>query len=310
MPTKYPNRISYTYNYFLKRYGIIKTIRGIIYYCYNILKQKKLSSIKKFDINVNGYKMSVIPNDKGISAELLLFNTHEPLTTKLIIKEIKPDFVCLDIGSNIGYYACLESKLVGEKGHIIAIEPSIENFQYLKKNLSFSQNQNYETCNFACGDKNGETNFAISDRSNWSRIVENDDLQSLINDNIHIVKVPVKKIDTFFLEKPIEKLDFIRMDVEGYESKIYSGMKETIKKFKPILQIEVHHLFIGIDSTKKLLHELKNDGYKVKYYIPKDMDLPLMGNMSDIKKINIDKLIQMTENDALPYVFQIFLENH
>jgi hypothetical protein len=61
--------------------------------------------------------MLLIPNDKGISSELLLFRTHEPLSTK-ILKKLLEHMTCIDIGSNIGYYALLERKIVGEKGKV------------------------------------------------------------------------------------------------------------------------------------------------------------------------------------------------
>ena len=93
------------------------------------------SSLQSSVVQVNGYKLSVIPNDTGISSELLMFKTHEPLTTKLISKKLTSGMICLDIGSNIGYYALLEHKLVGKEGKVIAIEPSPLNFQYLQKNI-------------------------------------------------------------------------------------------------------------------------------------------------------------------------------
>ncbi len=87
------------------------------------LKKRKLNLSNKI-IEVNGYKLALVPNDEGISTELALFNVHEPLTTKILKTNLKTGMVCLDIGSNIGYFVSLESNIVGDSGKIYAIEPS------------------------------------------------------------------------------------------------------------------------------------------------------------------------------------------
>ncbi len=285
-----------------------KTLKGIFYYTINYLKLKKLGNIKNFSVTVNDCKLEVIPGDLGISAELLLFNTHEPVATQLFLKFVKPGFTCIDIGSNIGYYACLESKIVGKDGKVFSIEPSPLNYKYLEKNLKNLNTENFEIFNFAFGDKDGEVKFAVSDRSNWSRIVKDDEPTDLINDNIKIITVPIKTIDTFVSENKIEKIDLIRMDVEGFELSIYDGMKETIKKFKPLLQIEIHNLIIGNKKTVQFLQSLKSDDYQTKFYLEKDMDLPIIGSLEDVKTTNIDQLIKLAEDDTLPYTFHVFLE--
>lgn len=52
-----------------------------------------------------------------------------------------------------------------------------------------------------------------------------------------MVEVPIKKLDSFLEEKSLKKLDFMRMDVEGYEFNIYEGIRNSIKKFKFITLI-------------------------------------------------------------------------
>ena len=125
--------------YFLKQHGLIKTLKGIFLYHYRILKLLSIDVTKEHVVKVNGCTLALIPNDKGISEELLLFNSHEPLNTEALAHELTEGMTCLDIGGNIGYYATLESRLVGKTGHVIAIEPSPVNLRYLKRNLD-SQN--------------------------------------------------------------------------------------------------------------------------------------------------------------------------
>jgi FkbM family methyltransferase len=253
--------------------------------------------------------MLIIPTDKGISAELAMFNSHEPLTTGLLLSELRKGMVCLDIGSNIGYYALLESRIVGNEGRVICIEPSPLNFQYLKKNLETETRSRVETHNIAVGDVDGHTNFLTGIQSNLSRAVKENEEISLAHGQNKIIRVPIRRVDTLINEIGPEKLDFIRMDPEGYEANIYQGMKSTIRKYKPMLLIEFHRNYLGIDGTKHLLQELRDDGYDSVYYIPRWMDNPIIASQSYVQRISISKLLKKLDKDSLPAGFNLLLVN-
>ena len=99
------------------------------------------------------------------------------------------------------------------------------------------------------------------------------------------------------------------MDVEGYEYNIFQGMKNIITKSKPIIQIEVHKSIMGIETTKKWLNELKHEGYELKSYIPRELDIPFIGTLNDVKHYNLNELITKLENGELPSFFMLTLEN-
>src|SRR3989304_8863508 len=103
-----------TYKIILHEFGLLNYIKVSMFLKYSRLKMKFTKLSKSHTIKINGFDFSTIPNDKGISAELVMFGIHEPITTHLLSKELKNGMVCLDIGANIGYYACLESNAVRE----------------------------------------------------------------------------------------------------------------------------------------------------------------------------------------------------
>ena len=289
-----------------KLYGITKAIRVILHYGYVATKKNKQKNSDNLIVDVNGYKLAVIPGDLGISSELLMFKTHEPLTTKLLSKELKKGMTCLDVGGNIGYYTLLESQIVGNDGKVIAIEPSPPNFQHLKKNLEIQDTANVDAYNFAAGDKDGEVNFLVYQESNGSFTIPDGETTNLPGE---LIKVPAKRMDTFLDELNVKHVDFVRMDVEGYESHIIQGMTNTIKTSKPMFQIEVHASLMGKEGTKQFLKEFQNHGYEAKYYIPRDIDLPIVGTMNDVKYHTIDTLIEMLENDTLSHFFNLCLKH-
>lgn len=175
--------------------------------------------------------------------------------------------------------------------------------------MKLQENTNTETHNFACGDNDGSIKFLVSDSTNWSRVLEDESIP-IDDKTVKVIDIPAKKIDSFLNDFPETKIDLIRMDIEGYEFHAYKGMTKTIEKFKPLLIIEIHKIFLGKSNTKELLCELKKNGYETKYYIPRELDLPMVGRLKHAKKVSIENLIQRIEKDKISGVFTLFFENN
>jgi FkbM family methyltransferase len=247
--------------------------------------------------------MLTIPNDKGISSELLLFKTHEPLSTEILKEILKSGMICIDIGSNIGYYALLERKIVGREGKVIAIEPSFINFHYLKRNLAINKFDDIETYNYAISNFDGECIFLHNkSHSNLSKILSKDIEKS--SESL-VFRITCKRLDTFLKEHSLKNINFIRMDVEGHEVEIISGAYQTIRAFKPILFIEVHKDILGLEKTVKLLKTLEKLGYTKCIYVPRELDVPLIGNRKDIQIYLFGEFIKKIH--LIPNGFILFL---
>jgi FkbM family methyltransferase len=291
-----------------KRYGYSKGLRAFIHYGYVGIKKPWLNPNKQNIITVNGCKLEIIPGDPlGTSAELLMFKTHEPVSTKLISKLLKKGMTCLDIGANIGYYVLLENKLVGEEGKIIAIEPSPENFEYLQKNIKLQNTQSIQAFNIAVGNTEGKIKFLVYENaSNSGMVIPDGEEQKWPGE---VIEVPIIKVDSLLQEKNITKIDFLRMDVEGYEFHIFEGMQETLNQHKPIIHIEVHKSIMGDETTKKWFKMMQKFGYEVKYYVPREIDTPMIGTINDVKSYTLEELTSMLDNKLLPSFFMLSLIN-
>lgn len=191
---------------------------------------------------VHGSKMMITPDEAGLS-ELLRIGEREhegPVAAKM--KEIlSPGMVIADIGANIGFYALLEAKM-GAK--VYAIEPLMDCFIILCRNITMNGYDNIMVFNMAIGDENKTERFTVSKAANWSGFI---DLDKLVGD-ARILKdyfkgyidVQVMTLDSFLKSKDLP--DMLRMDVEGYEGKVLLGATETLEKMKPgsKLMIEFH----------------------------------------------------------------------
>jgi FkbM family methyltransferase len=297
--------VDYWLGYFRKHYGISKMLKGIIFSSIQLLKKSSLDLREEHVVDVNGCKLSTIPNDSGISYELLLFKTHEPLATEVLKKVLKKGMVCLDAGSNIGYYALLELKLAGNEGKVIAVEPSSLNYSYLKKNIHQNGFDDAVTFRLALSSSDGVVPFLMHKYSNLSKVVD----ENYSYSEGSIVNVPARSLDSLTEQYHLDKLDFLRMDVEGYETEIFRGGQHTIEKFRPVIFIEVHKSILGLKATVDFLRSLQNLGYDIKYYIPRELDHPLIGNMKDIQKLSITQLIEKLKGDLIPGDFHLFLVN-
>lgn len=145
----------------------------------------------------------------------------------IILKEIikEGDYV-LDVGANIGFYGGLLSKLVGNSGMVFCFEPNFSNFNKLKSNVS--------------GFKNVKLfNNAVSDRSGTlklytSKLLNVDHRTYPIKNYDKIEEVEAVSIDGLVRNGIISKVDFIKIDIQGYELQAFRGMMETIQQNKHI----------------------------------------------------------------------------
>ena len=288
--------------------GLTTAFSSFYDYYYYKYKIKKIKNNKKFEVFTHGCFMKVNPNDDGLSTELLVHGSHEPETTKFVSSLINENMICVDVGANIGYYSTLYSKIVGPNGKVISIEPSPINFDYLKKNLELQDFQNYLLFNCACGNEQNQVKFYMDHRANKCQIIEDDDSSHLEK---NIISVPLRKIDDIINESNVEMIHFLKIDVEGYEWYAILGAMNTIKKFKPLIQIEIHFNKLGNDLTKKILTILQKENYSLIYH---DIDPDQRNNKSkiqkydlydfiekniDLKKINSYKLILKNNEDSI-----------
>lgn len=159
----------------------------------------------------------------------------EKASTNATLQLVKKGDIVLDIGANIGYYSVLLAKLVGPNGRVLSFEPTKYFGQVLKKNLEANNSNNIEIFNLGLSDKEQELEIHIDGPSATLH-----DSVTAPHTNSEIIKlVP---LDDFIKELDMERLDFIKIDVDGHEPFFFLGSEKTLEKFNPIILLEVSHL--------------------------------------------------------------------
>ena len=226
----------------------------------------------KYDLLYEIHPNSIIDNDIskcGIIQDWIAFNLNKLVGDNVII---------LDIGANVGIYTLPFSRMCSD-GQIYAFEPDPENFRQLTNNINLNKLKNVHLFDFAMQDNPDvtELEFHIKRSIDGDKLINNG-LSTLERTSYHNVancKVTCSTIDKFVKAHNLERLDFIKMDVEGSEYKVLSGSKKSINEHSPIIQYEyvtTHDKRIGYSNTKKCFEFLKKMGYR-QYVIKNDVRL-------------------------------------
>ena len=241
----------------LRMFGIRYFLLDFVYQFFRIIHKKTIKDkLKEKEIikkKINDYEMFIDKNGKGIHRDLYLNSSREPISTNIVKSILKKGDIVLEAGANIGYYTILESKKIGDKGMVYAIEPIKENFELLKKNISLNKLKNVKTFNIGFDDKPGEMNISISSESNLNTPMKIENL-------LRIDKVKSESLDSFFKNK--KKPTFMRMDIEGYEDVIFKGGEKTLDSLKKIF-VELHFPLIEKKKMVNLLKKLKEKNFEI-----------------------------------------------
>lgn len=189
----------------------------------------------------------------------------------------------LDIGANLGYYTKLFATWVGKEGKVFAVEPVsvfADTIKWGTKNL-----KNITVYNYALGEEEKEVKLSTPGKYGYIRT----GLPNVIKDGDEgkyefVFTAQMKKASKLF--ENIERIDFIKCDIEGYEEYVLPEMKDLLVKFKPVIQLEtwgehkpkVEKFLTGIgyeiydveDDILKSVNEIKNKQEGDLFFIHKE----------------------------------------
>jgi FkbM family methyltransferase len=239
--------------YIFSKNHTIESFIGKIIPGNNLYRSKTMRTVTRKNIN---YRLDISDYQNW----LIYFGikTDEP---KDLLKLIQPGNTVIDIGSNIGQTSMNIAKICGNNGLVFGFEPDPVNFNRAIENLNLNSFTNIKYYNVGLGDKKGVLHLKINTPSNrgGNRIDKNGD------NNSHI-KVPIETLDTFTMNENLQKVDLIKIDVEGFETEVLKGAEKMIAKFKPMLYIELDDNNLKAQGTdaRALINYIQTMGYEIK----------------------------------------------
>ena len=219
---------------------------------------------------------------KGLALTVSHYGTYEELEAKIMEEKIEIGNIVVDVGANIGLHTLNMARIVGNAGQVFAFEPDPSNFEILKKNAKINNYKNIILEQKAVGDKHGKTTLYQSDNPINHRIFPQSERAN------SQVQVELTNLDNYFDSDMIDKINFIKIDVEGMEFGVLKGMKNILKNNK---NIKILFEFVPKDTIEagfipiELLNYLTSNGFKLYCMDEKTKKLLYVSNNEEILRL-------------------------
>ncbi|HET9209405.1 MAG TPA: FkbM family methyltransferase [Thermoanaerobaculia bacterium] len=198
---------------------------------------------------------------RGLYTRLYLLGKSlaERREVRFLRGQVRPGMVVFDVGANLGFYTLLLAGRVGPEGRVHAFEPDPLSFDILRRRAA--GRANVETERTAVGDQAGTITLYTS-RSNRA---DNRVHPSLDAGATEAVEVPLTTLDGYCAARGIERIDAVKMDIQGAEVAALSGFRETLARLKPrwmLIEFSPEHLRGAGSSPEAFWQMLGELGYE------------------------------------------------
>lgn len=216
-------------------------------------------------VEVSGIGHLVLDPGDFIASVLLREGDWEPHHNAVIAAHVRDGSIVLDVGAHIGVFSL---KARHRAASVYAWEPNQELYQTLCRNISANKSDNIVPICCAVADRPGMTRFAwhFDGNRGMAGLEISDmlavrdpmvmDLLSLEYNCTPTYRVPVRTLD----EYAFERVDLVKLDVEGCEARVLRGAVHILENHHPVLLIECH----STDVLEELREFLAVDGYVLK----------------------------------------------
>jgi len=163
---------------------------------------------------------------------------------------IHPGDIVIDCGAHVGFF--VRSALKAGAGIVVAIEIAPDNLTCLKRNLSKEiSSGKVIICEKGVWDRDDYLDLNIND--------DNSGADSIVAKGDRSIKIALTTLDKIVKELRLQRVDFVKMDIEGSEQNALKGAAKTLKEFKPKLSVAVYHKKDDLDVIPALIRQIRPD---------------------------------------------------
>jgi FkbM family methyltransferase len=190
---------------------------------------------------------------------------YEPNELAFLATTLEPGMTVVDVGANEGLFTLVGASLVGGGGRVIAIEPSERELAWLQANVELNGLDNVEAFRFALHDHAGTSKLTRADIGHEGYNALGDTIVSPEVNAAGTETVELETLDGFVTARGLERLDVVKVDAEGCEARILQGGMATVRRFSPIVLMEVvpDHLAAQGSTVVGLLDLIDELAYRV-----------------------------------------------
>ena len=209
------------------------------------------------------YLMFVSTLDERLGVQLQMNGFWEMNITEYIARCMKPGMNVVDVGANYGYFSMLMSTLVGSSGSVTSLEanPYLSSLIIKSSKVNGFENR-LKVINLGVSDHTAEDiDFAYSDDTPMNGLLASNISSSAQQKHYpNLLKVKVKSIDDIFYGK--QKIDFIKVDIEGSEDLFWYGSKK-VRNENPDMVILMEFNRARYEHVEDWVHQIYSEGYHV-----------------------------------------------
>ncbi|MFH1177660.1 MAG: FkbM family methyltransferase [Acidobacteriota bacterium] len=180
--------------------------------------------------------------DLGVGWDLLQEDTYEPHVAAYLRRTLRPGMCVVDVGANIGFHALHAAHLVRPEGRVFALEPDPRNASLMRLSLSLNPpDLAVEVIEAAASDADGE--LILSDCGNaansGARFTHED--RARLDRLVHGAEPTFQSVRALCWDEhfPEQRIDLIKIDIEGFEPRALRGMERAILRDHPIVLTEL-----------------------------------------------------------------------
>lgn len=199
-----------------------------------------------------------------IDSALYFCGCYEPETSRALSRYLRPDMTVIEVGANIGAHTFeIAQQLDPRQGKLYSFEPTVYAFEKLQRNFQLNDFRHVVLEKVALSDTNEQRDIhratspeTMPFKASWNRSKRDPKTNS-------IDRITFRRLDDYIAEQGIQRLDLLKVDVDGYEMCVLRGGLETLRRFHPLLIIEVGTTLERVgDRPDALIDTLTELGYE------------------------------------------------
>ncbi len=217
--------------------------------------------MKALSIAIRGGVSVVVPNSLRLLTPYVLLEQEDWFEDEIafVRRFLQPGMRAVDIGASYGVYTLSMAKRVGPEGRIWAFEPARGPRAFLEDSMRKNGFENTVLYPIALSDRNGLAELRVGANTEMSMLGAAKDQQ------MDCEKVAVRQLDSLLEETGLQRIDFVKMDAEGEESRILDAAREFLRCESPLILFELKH---GNRFNRQLLDQFARGGYGIYRLVP------------------------------------------
>jgi FkbM family methyltransferase len=166
----------------------------------------------------------------------LAYGNLETSVQEAMLRHLGRGDVFYDVGANLGFFALLGARMVGEAGKVYAFEAAPDNAEAIRTNAEINALTNVEVIAKAVAARAGTGRLQVVDDQSWSKLEDYGEHPF----TERVIEVELVAIDELLTAGELRPPALVKIDVEGAELAVLEGMRETIERHRPAIICELH----------------------------------------------------------------------